>query len=356
MTDSYEASENIIVLDKQVVRRYGYSTAHLLDLLVFWVTTNEYKKTNYHDGQYWTYNSLAKIADSLGVGTTTQSVRTSLRKLTEDKVVITGRYNKMEKDKTTWYAVDFKALDDIGFGWMKASAIKRIREYHERMAKEMSPLKLPDEPQAKQDGIPSDSATSKVEEPKTEPVKIEPKKKEVVNVLPEVAEVLEGYPTENIGHNGEITKLPFRRDAAEMVAEAIGTYGKDKVREVVSNYLAERSREHKFVSSVFKFMENEFPIRINALCGGSESSHSAYNPFQNGRFVMRICEGTSRTPEEIYADASANDDMMMMFCGVTKGQYRECLQKNIQMDREIYLTNEEPKDIQEARERIYPPK
>ena len=87
-----------------VAKEVGVNAAVVFQNLAYWIKHNEEKNINYHDGQYWTFNSVEALRAVLPYMTTNQ-IRLSLQKLKEADFIITGNYNRMKYDKTLWYAV-----------------------------------------------------------------------------------------------------------------------------------------------------------------------------------------------------------------------------------------------------------
>lgn len=64
---------------------------------------NEANGKHYHDGRYWTYNSIDAYTKLLPFWTARQ-IRRVLQSLQDKGVIITGNYNTSAYDRTTWYA------------------------------------------------------------------------------------------------------------------------------------------------------------------------------------------------------------------------------------------------------------
>lgn len=107
--------------DADVAKQLGINSAILLENIYFWIKKNEANKKHYHDGKYWTYNSVEAFT-KLFPYFTYDSIRYSLEKLEKAGFIITGNYNQMPMDKTKWYALTEKAYSlleksqmDLGF-------------------------------------------------------------------------------------------------------------------------------------------------------------------------------------------------------------------------------------------------
>ena len=93
--------------DVDIAQKLGVNCAILLKNLYFWIEKNKVNQRHYHDGYYWTYNSI-KAFSELFPYMTERSVRYALNKLEEQGYIKTGNYNQAGYDRTIWYAVTKK--------------------------------------------------------------------------------------------------------------------------------------------------------------------------------------------------------------------------------------------------------
>lgn len=93
----------VMRFEKSVAKDVGTDAAIILSNIEFWQAKNKANKKNYHDGAYWTYNTLeawSELFDYL----TISKIRTCLKKLKKSGYIIEGTYNKTKYDRTKWYA------------------------------------------------------------------------------------------------------------------------------------------------------------------------------------------------------------------------------------------------------------
>ena len=95
--------------DTEIAKEYGVNCAIILQHLFFWIEKNRANEKNYHDGRYWTYNSV-KAFSELFPYMTDKQIRTALKTLESEGLVITGNYNSSAYDRTKWYALTDRAL------------------------------------------------------------------------------------------------------------------------------------------------------------------------------------------------------------------------------------------------------
>lgn len=93
--------------DVDIAKRYGIHAAVLLKNIYFWIEKNRANGKNFYDGYFWTYNSK-KAFSELFPYMNARQVDYALQKLIEDKLIITGNYNKVAYDRTLWYAITKK--------------------------------------------------------------------------------------------------------------------------------------------------------------------------------------------------------------------------------------------------------
>ena len=93
--------------DTDIAKEYGILEAILLNHLWFWIKKNEANDTNYYDDNYWTYNST-RAFNELFPYVSQRQIQNALNHLKEEKIILTGNYNKSAYDRTLWYAFSKK--------------------------------------------------------------------------------------------------------------------------------------------------------------------------------------------------------------------------------------------------------
>lgn len=84
--------------------KYGMTEAVILYNLRFWIEKNKANNKHYHDGRYWTYNSV-KAFEELFPYLTYRNIRSAIEKLEKLNVIVTGNYNQSNYDRTRWFAL-----------------------------------------------------------------------------------------------------------------------------------------------------------------------------------------------------------------------------------------------------------
>lgn len=105
------------MFNPQIAKEYGVNAAIIFQNLAYWIEHNRANETNFHDGRYWTYNSVRAFAE-LFPYLTDKQIRGALKKLEEGGMILVGNYNKSAYDRTRWYALAEKGLSICTKGQM----------------------------------------------------------------------------------------------------------------------------------------------------------------------------------------------------------------------------------------------
>lgn len=92
-----------------IAEEFGLEEAILLENLYYWIQHNRKNGIHFHDGYYWTYNSVAAFVNQFTYMKKC-TVRRALKHLEQEGVILTGNYNRTLYDRTTWYALTEKGL------------------------------------------------------------------------------------------------------------------------------------------------------------------------------------------------------------------------------------------------------
>lgn len=93
----------------KVAKEIGVNAAILLQSIKWWCEKNRANGKHYHDGLYWTYNSI-KAWQELYPYLGKSAIDSALKRLEERGYVKTGNYNKSAYDRTKWYAITSSGL------------------------------------------------------------------------------------------------------------------------------------------------------------------------------------------------------------------------------------------------------
>lgn len=95
------------MFDVDVAKAYGVNAAVLFQNIAYLCEYNRTNETNFHDGNYWMFNSRKAFSEQY-VYLSDKQVRTALDRLVEGGLLAKGNYNKFQFDRTCWYALTEK--------------------------------------------------------------------------------------------------------------------------------------------------------------------------------------------------------------------------------------------------------
>lgn len=91
----------------------GMVPAMILKYIANWVVHNKRFQINYHDGKYWTYDSLPSYQKVFPYLTMYQ-LKSAFSLLKNEGYIESANYNKMKRDRTNWYTITQKAEKILG--------------------------------------------------------------------------------------------------------------------------------------------------------------------------------------------------------------------------------------------------
>lgn len=96
-----------MVFDVEVATKYGTNVSIILGNINYWIQKNRENGKHFHDGRYWTYNTVAAF-HALMPFMSANVINTALKRAEEEGLLVTGNYNKLPFDRTKWYALTEK--------------------------------------------------------------------------------------------------------------------------------------------------------------------------------------------------------------------------------------------------------
>lgn len=94
--------------DDEIAARIGLNEAIMLNSFDYWVQKNKDNEINFHDGHYWTYNTLEAFKKQFPFWSI-RTIKRIIRSLKKNGYISTACYNKSSTDRTSWYAITGKA-------------------------------------------------------------------------------------------------------------------------------------------------------------------------------------------------------------------------------------------------------
>lgn len=98
-----------LVVDKYLAKILGLNEAIVLQQINYWLKINKENNNNFHDGRYWTYNTIDKWQEEFPFWSK-DTVKRIFNKLRKMDILLTGNYNKLKVDRTLWYSIDYEEL------------------------------------------------------------------------------------------------------------------------------------------------------------------------------------------------------------------------------------------------------
>ena len=93
----------------KIAKQYGLEESILLENIYFWVKKNKANNQNYHNGKYWTYNTVKAFNELFDYIPETKIYRT-LKNLEKCGLIEIDEFNENKYDHTKWYTVTEKTL------------------------------------------------------------------------------------------------------------------------------------------------------------------------------------------------------------------------------------------------------
>lgn len=115
----------------EVARLTDLEASVLFTNILYWCDINRQNGVNYHDGRYWMYITIEKMAAAY-IYLSEKQVETRINKLRKAGLILVGRYNRRTNDRTNWYAIS-----DAGYALIGCSAPSTETEITKSPNKEM---------------------------------------------------------------------------------------------------------------------------------------------------------------------------------------------------------------------------
>lgn len=104
----YLLDEYPIMFHSSLAVALGLNEAILLQKINLWLNC----KPHDADGRSWIYNSYKSWQQQLPFFSES-TIKRALKNLEDKGIIITGNFNKMKMDRTKWYSINYKKLDEL---------------------------------------------------------------------------------------------------------------------------------------------------------------------------------------------------------------------------------------------------
>lgn len=105
--------ETPIFANPTLAKAIGLNEALVLQQLNYWIEVNRKTGKNYHEGRYWTYNSIRAWKEENFDYLSLDTVKRTFARLERAGYLLTGNFNKDPRDKTKWYAINDEQLEAL---------------------------------------------------------------------------------------------------------------------------------------------------------------------------------------------------------------------------------------------------
>jgi hypothetical protein len=218
-----------------IAQKYGVNEAIIIENIIHWVEHNRANKKNFHDGYYWTYNSISAFNEILPYLTERQ-ISYALKKLEDKKVIKIGNYNKIAYDHTKWYTI----IDE--------SIYTNCQIEDNEMSNQINTSVKP---------IPLINTINKPINKEEDPIVITNKKETKTISDFDTNEIIKTYPTRCIVSDRSLRRSSYKKDKLSALIEK---FGKDIIIETIELYINDCKKTKTFMSNFSTFINN-FPSK-----------------------------------------------------------------------------------------------
>ena len=105
-----------IVINRDLAELVGLNESIILQQINYWTQDINKSKgedsVNYKDDHYWTFNTYAEWQEQFPFWSIS-TIKRTIKKLEKRELIVTGNYNRMKIDRTKWYRIKYKNLDEL---------------------------------------------------------------------------------------------------------------------------------------------------------------------------------------------------------------------------------------------------
>jgi hypothetical protein len=88
-----------------VAVKIGLEESIILHQFMFWVERSRANEKNFHEGRYWTYNSLTAL-EKLFPYMSGSTIKRKISTLLQEGILLVGKFHKDATNRSNWYSVD----------------------------------------------------------------------------------------------------------------------------------------------------------------------------------------------------------------------------------------------------------
>lgn len=106
----------------ELATNIGMNEAALLQQIHYWCCISADHDSNFKDGHYWVYKTYEEWAKEL-LWKSPTTAKEAIKELLRRGLIITGRYSYGNKNRTTWYRVDYDKVAELTSSFQSAKMI-----------------------------------------------------------------------------------------------------------------------------------------------------------------------------------------------------------------------------------------
>lgn len=101
-----------LMVSPTLATKIGLNESLILQQIHYWLEINKKANTNNKDGYFGIFNSYDQWQDQFPFWSVS-TIKRAISNLEKRKIVVSGNYNKLKTDRTKWYRIDYKLLENI---------------------------------------------------------------------------------------------------------------------------------------------------------------------------------------------------------------------------------------------------
>lgn len=105
-------NSSVLVLDKDLACILGLNEALVLEQINYWLEMNKKNNRNFHEGRYWTYNTIKDWQKEFPFWSES-TIKRIFKRLRDMEIIIVDNFNVYQMDRTLWYSIDYEKLEEI---------------------------------------------------------------------------------------------------------------------------------------------------------------------------------------------------------------------------------------------------
>jgi Fe2+ or Zn2+ uptake regulation protein len=125
----------------------GVTEAVVLQQIHYWIQINQKTNQNFHNGEYWTYNSYENWQKQFPFWSVT-TIRRALVALEKHGLVVVGNFNRKNFDRTRWYRIDHKRFAEL----IGCSCVQNGQIEYSKLARPIPETNIPETKKEKKAG------------------------------------------------------------------------------------------------------------------------------------------------------------------------------------------------------------